>query len=349
MINALRNFIQQQSEADRFSGAVLVAKDNKIILEYACGYANKEKEILNSIDTKFNLGSLNKMFTGVAIAQLVQRGKLSFADTVGTYLHKYPNDEVKEKVTIHHLLTHTSGMGHYLNEKYMLSRTKLKTIDDFVSLFADDPLLFEPGTKCQYSANGFTLLGKIIEVITGETYYEYIRNNIFTAAKMHDTDSYEIITNDLDPDIAVGYTNRTDIQGNVRTDGIRVDNLWINLIKGDSGGSGYSTCHDLLNFAIALINNKLLSPEMTKLVLTPHVYEGSKDGQSKNEGYGFQVWDINGYKRIGHPGRFAGVNARFDVYPDLGYTVIVLANFDPPSAFDIAEKAMELIIPKSLK
>ena len=344
MTDELLNYIKQQTDADLFSGAVLVAKDDKVILQYTSGYANKEKQILNDITTEFNLGSANKMFTGIAIAQLAESGKLSFQDTVGKYIPNYPNKAVAEKVTIHQLLTHTSGLGHYLNEKFMEERTKLKTIDDFIALFVDEPLLFEPGEKCSYSANGYTLLGKIIEVISGQTYYDYVRENIFLKAGMLNTDSYEIDPKDLKSDIAIGYTRRADIQGNMRKDGDRIDNLWINLVKGEAGGGGYSTCPDLLIFSLSLMGNKLLSPEMTKTVLTPYVFEGTKDGQSKNEGYGFQVWDINGIRRIGHPGKFAGVNVRFDVYPDLGYTVIVLANYDPPAAFDIAEKAMEFII-----
>jgi CubicO group peptidase (beta-lactamase class C family) len=347
MTDELLNYIKQQTDADLFSGAVLVAKDDKVILQYVSGYANKEKQILNDINTKFNLGSANKMFTGVAIAQLVENGKLSFQDTIGKHIPSYPNKTVAEKVTIHQLLTHTSGLGHYLNEKFMEARTKLKTIDDFIALFVDEPLLFEPGEKCSYSANGYTLLGKIIEVISGQSYYDFVRENVLLKASMPNTDSYEIDSKNLKPDIAIGYTRRIDIQGNMRKDGDRIDNLWINLIKGEAGGGGYSTCSDLLNFSLSLMDNKLLSPEMTKTVLTPYVFEGTKDGQSKNEGYGFQVWDINGVRRIGHPGKFPGVNVRFDVYPDLGYTVIVMANYDPPAAFDIAEKAMEFIIKSS--
>lgn len=343
MINELLNYIKQQSFVDLFSGTVLVAKDGDAILKYASGYANKEKQILNNINIKFNLGSANKMFTGISIAQLVEMGKLSFQDTVGKHIPNYPNKEVAEKVTIHQLLTHTSGLGHYLNEKFMEKRTKLKTIDDFIVLFVDEPLLFEPGEKCSYSANGYTLLGKIIEVISGQTYYDYVRENIFLKAGMTNTDSYEIDPKDLKPDIAIGYTRRIDIKGNMRKDGDRIDNLWINLVKGEAGGGGYSTCPDLLNFSLSLTGNILLSPEMTKTILTPYVFEGTKNGQSKNEGYGFQIWDINGIRRIGHPGKFTGVNVRFDVYPDLGYTVIVLANYDPPAAFDIAEKAAEFI------
>lgn len=342
-IEKLRNFIEQRAKTDEFSGVVLVARNGEVILEYVCGFANKEKQIPNKIDIKFNLGSTNKMFTGVAIAKLAEQGKLSFQDTVGKHLPNYPNKEVAEKVTIHHLLTHTSGLGHYLNEKYMANRENLKTIDDFIKLFVSEPLLFKPGEKVSYSGNGYTLLGKIIEAISGQSYYDYIRENIYRKANMLDTDSFEIDIDNIRPDIAIGYTRRLDIQGNMGS-GERKNNLWINLIKGEAAGGGYSTCNDLLSFSKALMQNKLLSDYMIKTVLMPHVLEGSKNEQSKYYGYGFQIWDINGLKRIGHPGRFAGINVRFDIFPDLDYTVIVLSNYDPPSAFDIAEKATELIL-----
>lgn len=342
LTSELQAYIKEKSRKDEFSGAVLVAKNFVPVLEHSSGLANKEQHIPNQLETKFNLGSATKMFTGVAIAQLVEAGKISFQDTIGRLLPDYPNKDVASKVIVRHLLTHTSGLGHYLNEKFMAAREGLKTIDDFINLFVDEPLLFEPGTKVSYSGNGYTVLGKIIEAISGKTYFDFVRENIFQKAGMPNTDSYEIDPNNLRPDIAVGYTRRLDIQGNMG-EGERKDNLWINLIKGEAGGGGYSTCPDLLSFSKALMTHQLLSSEMTKTILTPYVNEGTNDGQTKSEGYGFQVWDINGVKRVGHPGRFAGVNARFDVFPDLGFTVVVLSNYDPPSAFDIAEEATRLI------
>jgi len=342
VIEKLSQFIKEKTEEDEFSGAVIVAKDGKSIFQTAVGFANKEKQIPNQVNTKFNLGSCNKMFTGVAIAQLVEKGLLSFDDTVGKVLPDYPNKDVTENVTIHQLLTHTSGLGHYLNEKYMAARPNLKSIDAYLNLFKDEPLLFRPGEKVSYSGNGFTVLGKIIETLSGQSYYDFVRKNIHEVANMPRTDCYEIDPDNISEDMAIGYTRRLDIQGHM-SEGERKDNKDIIMVRGDAGGGGYSTCPDLVNFGQALLDNKLLSPEMTKIVLSPHVSEGSSQGRSKSEGYGFQVWDEKGVKRIGHPGRFAGVNARFDVYPDLGYTVVVLANYDEDAAFNVAEKAVAII------
>ena len=130
-------------------------------------------------------------------------------------------------------------------------------------------------------------------------------------------------------------------------EGERFNNFGLNLLRGTAGGSGYSTCRDLLSFAQALQECKLVNPEMLGKMLTPYVKEGSKGNQTKYQGYGFQVWNIREVRRYGHPERFTGVNTRFDLYPDLGYTVVALADYDPPATFDVAEKATELITSKN--
>src|SRR3954463_11137270 len=189
---------------NKLSGVVLVAKDGVTIASKAAGIANKATNAPIDLNTKFNLGSANKMFTAVAIAQLAQAGKLSFTDTVGKHLSDYPNREVAEKVTLHQLLTHTSGMGMYWNEKFMAQREKLLTVAAHLPLFAADPLAFPPGEKFQYSNAGFMLLGAIIEKVSGQDYYSYVQEHIYKPAGMNDTGFYEPgkeIAN-----LAVGYT-----------------------------------------------------------------------------------------------------------------------------------------------
>jgi len=341
-------YLEEQSRTDKFSGSVLVAKDGKPIFNFSSGLANNERKIPNGVDTKFNLGSANKMFTGVAVAQLVEAGNLRFQDPVGKYLPDYPNQTVREQVTIQHLLTHTSGLGSFidtnLRSDFLAAREKLKTIADVLNLFKDRPLPYPIG-ELHYSSDGYEVLGAIIESVSGQNYYDYVREHIYQVANMPNTDSYEIDPLNPRTDIAVGYTHR-DPKTDKMIDGERFDNFGLNLLKGTAGGSGYSTCPDLLNFTQALLGHRLLGPEMTELVITPKVKEGSKGNQTKYQGYGFQIFEIDGVTRVGHPGRFAGVNTRIDMYPKLGYTVIVLANYDPPAAFDIAEKAMELITQK---
>lgn len=345
IIESLKLYVKEQVSQDKFSGNVLLAKDGLPIFEYSSGLANSELGIANSSQTKFNLGSANKMFTGVAIAHLVQAGKLDFQYLVGKHLPEYENSVVREQVTIHHLLTHTAGLGSFIDTdrraEYLVRRAELKTISDVVRLFEKDPLPFPIG-ESHYSPNGYEVLGLIIEAVSGLDYYDYIREHIYKVANMTDTDCYEIDPDSLREDIAIGYTNR-DPMTDQFIEGERFSNVGVNPLKGTAGGSGYSTCEDLLNFTKALLDHKLLSPEMTEVVITPKVNEGSKGNQTKYQGYGFQIFDIDGVRRIGHPGRFAGVNTRIDMYPEIGYTMIVLANYDPPSAFDVAERLTELL------
>lgn len=348
MVDILRRFVEERTRSDQFSGALLLSKGGRPIFEYASGLANREGGVLNTLKTKFNLGSANKMFTGVAIAQLIERKVLAFDIKVGQILPDYPNQAVREQVTVHHLLTHTSGLGSFIDIQFrselLAARKNLTTVQSVIDLFKNRPLPFPVG-ELHYSSDGYELLGAIIETVSGLSYYNYVKRHIYEISNMPNTDSFEIDPENIRADIAVGYTYRDPLTDRPFL-GKRVDNLGVNLFKGTAGGSGYSTCYDLFNFCQSLLGNKLISFEMTNLVLSPKINEGSKGNQTKYEGYGFQVFDIGGVKRVGHPGRFAGVNTRIDMYPDLGYTVIVLSNYDFPAAFDIAEKAGELIIGK---
>ena len=236
-------------------------------------------------------------------------------------------------------------MGSFIDvqhrEQFLEAKDRIKTIDDVVALFKDRPLPYKVG-EYHYSSDGYEVLGAVIEAVSGQSYYDYVREQIFKVAGMLNTDSYEIDSQNPREDIAIGYTRR-DPRTNREIEGERFDNFGLNLLKGTAGGSGYSTAHDLLKFSQALLGHKLLSPEMTNEVLKPKVDLGSKGNQHKHQAYGFQIFDVNGTRRIGHPGRFAGVNARFDMYPEKEYTVVTLSNYDPPAAYDAAEYITSLI------
>jgi CubicO group peptidase (beta-lactamase class C family) len=189
---------------NKLSGAVLVAKDGVTIASKAAGIANKATGASIALNTKFNLGSMNKMFTAVAIAQLAQAKRLSFEDVISKHLPDYPNKEVANKVTIHQLLTHTSGMGMYWNDKFRAEREKLVTVAAHLPLFAADPLLFAPGAKFQYSNAGYMVLGAIIEKVSGQDYYSYVQEHVYEPAGMNDTGFYE--PGKEIPNLAIGYS-----------------------------------------------------------------------------------------------------------------------------------------------
>src|SRR5262249_37411363 len=143
LVKDVAQFLDKLSAEDRFSGAVVMAKDGKPFFEQAYGYADREKKIRNNIDTKFRIGSLNKMFTSVAIAQLVQQGKMSYTDTVAKLLPDYPNHEVAAKITVHQLLTHTSGLGDFHGMEFSAKKEGIRELKDYLQFFATQPLQFE--------------------------------------------------------------------------------------------------------------------------------------------------------------------------------------------------------------
>ncbi|MHA1288217.1 MAG: serine hydrolase domain-containing protein, partial [Candidatus Thorarchaeota archaeon] len=169
------------AHADKFSGVVLVAKEDEVVFEKAYGYACKNFKIPNQLDTIFNIGSLNKVITKIAILQLLQKGLLTLDDLIGKHLPEFPKN-IATKVKISHLISFTSGMGDYFNDKFDAGNGNLRTLDDFVPFFIDDPLQFEPGEKMLYSNAGYVTLGKIIEAVSGMDYYEYVKKNIYEPA-----------------------------------------------------------------------------------------------------------------------------------------------------------------------
>src|SRR5438046_8093507 len=173
----IESYLSSLVAENKLSGAVLVARDGIPIASKATGIANKATGAPITLNTRFNLGSMNKMFTAVAIAQLAQAGRLSFDDVISKHLPDYPNKEVAAKVTIHQLLTHTSGLGMYWNDKFMAQREKLLTVAAHIPLFASDPLLFSPGQKFQYSNSAYMVLRAIIEKVQRQDYHSFFQEH----------------------------------------------------------------------------------------------------------------------------------------------------------------------------
>jgi CubicO group peptidase (beta-lactamase class C family) len=314
----LSAFVERLCERDLFSGTVLVARGDEVLYTRACGEAEKRFHAPVDIDTKFNLGSMNKMFTATAIAQLVERGRLSFDDTIDAYVDEtWLPKEITERITVRHLLTHTSGLGSYFNDTYDRSSRKLfRALDDYKPLVQGDTLAFEPGSDWRYSNTGMFLLGVVIESVTGEDYFEYIRENIYAPAGMADTDCY-----DMDcpvENLAIGYFPSSECEGGWR------NNLYEHVIRGGPAGGGFSTVGDLLRFARALEGGILVSRESLETLWTDHHGYGY--------GYGFSIRDGAAGKVVGHGGGFLGINANLDIFVDRGYSAAVMANYDGAGA-----------------
>jgi D-alanyl-D-alanine carboxypeptidase len=324
-ITGIHDVLSDAEAADRFSGAVLVAKNGQVLFSRACGLADRERGIPNTVATRFRIGSMNKMFTGTSVLQLAEAGKVELAAPLGEYLTPYRNRDVAAKVTIHHLLTHTGGTGDIFGPQFRARRLELRTLDDYVQLYGDREPEFEPGSRWRYSNYGYILLGAVIEKVTGQTYYDYVHAHIYEPAQMTATGSQPEDQNV--PDLSVGYTKPPGTAS-------WVPNSATLPYRGTSAGGGYSTTGDLARFAQALLGHQLLRPESTRLLITGKVDAGP--GHRYAYGFGDRR-NSDGSGSVGHNGGAPGMNGALQIYPQSGYIMAVLANIDPPAADRIAD------------
>jgi D-alanyl-D-alanine carboxypeptidase len=325
VVPEIARHVERAAAEDRFSGVVLVAKGDEVLFHKAYGFADRAFGVPNRLDTKFHLGSMNKMFTAVAIAQLVEAGKLSFDDPLAKVLPEYPNREAAEKIRIHHLLTHTAGLGGLFERARWNRHAKYPSHMAIVEVFAGEPLHFEPGTKASYSNEGFVVLGAVVEKLTGRDYHDYVRERILAPAGMTDTGPFAL--DEATPNRAVGY-------GRFEDDPLGIEPRRPNWMflgwRGNACGGGYSTAPDMLRFARAMHASRFVSPAMTAKLTTAGTV-------MRFYGYGFESREIEGRKVYGHGGGgpSSGVNSDMRTFADGSYTVVALGNYDAPAASDL--------------
>jgi CubicO group peptidase (beta-lactamase class C family) len=323
-----QEYVDRLVKADAFSGAVLLAHRDRVLFSKAAGLASRAWNQPNRTDTRFNLGSMNKMFTSVAIAQMVEKGKVALDDPIVKHLPDYPNSDAAQKVTVRHLLSHTSGLADYFNDKFMkASRDRFRKIEDYFPLFAEETLQFEPGTRFRYSNAGFMVLGAIVQKASGMDYFDYVRKHVYQPAGMTGSDCFELDT-DV-PNLAVGYTRGPG--GQVK------NNLFLHVMKGGPAGGGYSTVEDLHRFAVALRDGKLIRAETLEQWTTP----GEKN---LRYAFGFQVDQVDQAKLIGHSGGFPGINSVLTVDLQNGYVIAVMSNSD--NGASALEQKLKQLLPR---
>ncbi|MFO0860056.1 MAG: serine hydrolase domain-containing protein [Phycisphaerales bacterium] len=328
----LRAYVERLSKLDAFSGALLFARDGKPLLTFATGLANRDFKAPNTVDTRFNLGSMNKMFTTVAILQLAEQGKLSLDDTLARHLdNTWLRQDILDRVTIRQLLNHTSGLGSYFNDTFeRTSRSHFREVKDYKPLVNGETLLFEPGTQQRYSNTGFLIAGAIVQQASGENYFDYIRAHVTGPAAMTSTDCYQL--DRVNENLAVGYER---LRGPDGTE--YFNNIFAHVFRGGPAGGGYSTVTDLLRFDQALRDGTLLKKESLDAAWTR-----TDVPQAFNYGLGFFVEQSPAGRVVGHGGDFAGISAQLRIYLDSGYTVAVLSNYDGAAPL-VEAKARELI------
>jgi D-alanyl-D-alanine carboxypeptidase len=319
-VKALADHAQERARADEFAGAVLVARDGKVLLQGAWGRADRTAGTANTPATRFRIGSMNKMFTAVATLQLVEAHKLALDDPIGNHLPNYPNKQMATNVTVRHLLTHTGGTGDIFGPTFDQHRLQLREHRDYLKMYGSRGLTQEPGARFEYSNYGFVLLGTLIEQVSGMSYYDYVDEHVFRPAGMTSTGSLPESTHV--PDRAVGYMRAS------RTGGAWMPNTDTLPWRGTAAGGGYSTVGDLLRFAQALRAGRLISKATLAEATRPH---------QQQYGYGFGVQGEGRLRSYGHGGGAPGMNGELRVFPRLGYVVVSLSNLDPPAASELVE------------
>ena len=305
-----------------FSGVVLVKKENDLVYEETFGYANRSEGIKNTLQTKFGIASGCKLFTAISICQLVEKGLISFHTKLKDCLDiTFPN--FNADITIHQLLTHSSGIPDYFDESIMdnfedlwkqTPMYLLKSLRDFLPLFQNRNMMFSPGSQFHYNNAGFIILGLIIEEQTGLEFSKYIEQKIFKPIGMNDSGYFSLDT--LPKYTALGYIKEENSQ-KWRTNAYSIP------IKGGSDGGAFITAPDMLKLWEALFKYEIVSPEYTKLLLTPHIQVNN------NQFYGYGIWmekrqnKIYKYHVMGYD---PGVSFRSAVYPDLEITVVIPSN-----------------------
>lgn len=309
-----------------FIGTVLVAKGGKVVLEKGYGMASFELEVPNGPDTKFRLGSITKQFTATAILQLEEQGKLSVTDAACKYIADCP--AAWNAVTIHQLLSHTSGIPSYTDDpefpKPKFMRVPLTPIE-ILMLSRNKPLDFPPGEKWRYDNSGYIFLGVIIEKVSGEKYAAYLRKHIFDPLEMRDSgydDTAEILKNR-----AAGYSSGPN--------GFRnADYLDMSLPY--AAGSLYSTVRDLYRWDRALYTGKVLTKASREKMWTPVM---------NDYGYGWGIKQVRNHKQMAHGGGINGFSTFIGRYPSDDAVVIVLSNNERSNAGAVANALEQILFP----
>lgn len=311
--DAFMDYVAQLSSHGLFSGAVLIARHGRILGQAAHGFANRDFEVPNTLETRFNVASLSKSWTAVAIVQLIEAGELDFEDPVSRFID-YPDPQSAARIQIRHLLSHTAGLGSYFTPEFdRTSRRDMRSVDDFLALTRREVPVFEPGTAWKYSNTGMVMLGKIIERISRWTYFDFVEENVLARAGMKHSAFLEL--DEVNPDTAVGYHRTWSARG-PRV----INSVFEGVVKGGPAGCGYATVGDVFGFAEALKGGKLVSPAMVETMTTAKPDLGSPD-----YGYGFAIHPQRAL--YGHSGGLVGASANLDITCDPeGWVIVIAAN-----------------------
>ena len=317
---AAREWLSGLAAKDEFSGVVLIARKGVPFFQQAYGLADRDRKIPNSMDTRFNVGSIGKAFTSSVIARLIREGRLAETDTIRKVL---PDSKVPsaDRITVRQLLDMTSGMGDIFGPEFAANPHRLRELSDYLTLFETKPLKFEPGKGREYSNAGYIVLGLMIEKLTGRKYRDVVGDWVFAPAGMTDSGLFAI--DEPTPRRAVGYTRQSETRGHAEARAVKTvpasmparrPNTDMSPGRGSSAGGSYSTAGDLLKFAAALQKGTL--------------------SLATNNGAG---------GNLGIAGGAPGCNAVLEADTERGFVIVVLVNEDPPLAERTGRRLREWI------
>lgn len=313
--------VRAAADKDEFSGSVLVARDGQILLDRGYGLANREWSIPNDSATRFRLGSVTKQFTAVAIMLLHERGQVDLDAPVKTYLRDAP--AAWDRVTVRHLLTHTAGLADYTRlEDFEAKKTLPTTAEALMARFRDRPLAFQPGEGWAYSNSGYVVLTAIIERVSGQTYADFVVQNLFHPLNMGDSgyDSHDVIL----PRRASGYTPSGE--------GV-INAAYVDMSVPQGAGGLYSTTHDLLKWEQGLFGARLLKPQSLAILTTPY---------RNNYALGLEVAKDGDDTIISHSGAIDGFNTYLAYDTTNRMTVVVLGNLNGAAPLKLGGELMIL-------
>jgi D-alanyl-D-alanine carboxypeptidase len=321
------------SAEDNFSGVVLVAKGDKVVLKRAYGLADQEWKVPNRTDTRFQIASVGKMFTAAAVLRLADDGKLSIDDTLAKWVPEYPHPEAAQ-ITLKQLLTHSAGVGDWEGRDI---RSEISGAEAAKSMTA--PLQFKPGEHFSYSNAGYVLLQAVIEKATGKPFAAALDDLVFKPAGMPHTGLWPVTA--IVPNRAHGYLHTEDDPLGLRA---RYSNEQFLGYGANGSGGEYSTVDDMFAFLRALANGKLLGPATTKEMLTPRTDFAGSPRPSKY-GYGIDLSNCGSHSIFGHEGGGANSGVSSLAYRALDgeWIIVVLSNYDPPAAGDLTFSVCEFV------
>jgi CubicO group peptidase (beta-lactamase class C family) len=324
----LNRYLDRLIEANDLSGSVLIARRGTPLLERLFGYADAARHRPVTAETRFNLGSGNKMFTAVAIAQLVEQGRLAYTDTIDRFFPDFPDPAFARRVTVANLLSHTSGIGEYWTDEYEKHWGEIRELAQMLPWVYRAGTDFEPGSRFEYSNSNFILAGLIVERLSGVDYYSYVRQHIYVPLGMSRSGSY--LRDGSVPDLAeplvrdgAGGWSRAELG-----------------LRGTSAGGGYSTARDMLRFARGLVEGRLVSPA-TLESLTSSKVEGLDP--AFDYGYGFILGHRGGLRSFGHAGTAPGTNFALELFPTEDLTFVIFSNQGNGAYDDLRRNIVKLI------